>query len=536
MNAFAHIRYAARSDVGRRRPNNEDAFGAFPESGLFCVSDGMGGGDDGEVASVAVVGAVEGFCKAHPQLPGRAYRIDDVASDICARLNETSAWICARSHDKHLKPSGATFVGVCFDASNPSEAMVLHAGDSRLYRMRGRSLKQITKDHSAAELIGARNENEMNPKFRGMILRAVGVQPTVELERTPMEVREGDRILICSDGLSKMVDESAIASLLRDATDLEKGADALIDAANAAGGADNVTAVIVDVGALPCALPAVPLCGRSESETEDDDSGDSPTASDDSSASFDDSSASFCDSSSGSVFAPAQDTADEDSTTRTRDTAIFTSAAIARRRLLKAAAIVAALLAFAAIACALAVFLQRRDAERKSMEARRHDEVARAAEEAGRRAAAVKAEERMRSAEEVRNVSDAKTSGDFASAAISQIGEEPVKAIYASFGALRDDEGGEAARDKLAADVTRDVQEIVRRLCDSVAREMPIIEADLLSPENDAARREGLRERQKRYKEFLAAAAVFSAGNPDDAGTQSRCAEMIRKVPEWFRR
>ena len=253
MTLFPHLKYAGRTDIGRKRKNNEDALGLFPGSGIFCVSDGMGGGDDGEVASAATVKSVEDFCLANPLPVPQTYAIDDLVDGIGKALGEACGWIYRRTQEKNLKGCGATFVGVCLDASNPSVAVALHAGDSRLYRIRGRGIQQITKDHSAAELIGAKNDNDVNPMFRGMILRAVGVQPTVEVERTQLPLKPGDRILICSDGLSRMVSDKKILSIIRANTDPDGAVDALIAAANDGGGIDNITAVLVDVGEFPAA-------------------------------------------------------------------------------------------------------------------------------------------------------------------------------------------------------------------------------------------------------------------------------------------
>ena len=259
MDAFPHVSYAAKSDIGRKRKNNEDSFGVFPSLGIFCVADGMGGGDDGEVASAETVRAVETFVSAHP-LPVKAtFPIGALVAGIRGAVNVASAWIADRAARKHLKGCGSTFVGVCFDAANPAEAMALHAGDSRLYRIRGRTIRQITKDHSAAELIGAKDEREINPMFRGMILRAVGIQPTVDVESTPLPLKEGDRILICSDGLCRMVPDKKILSVVREHAALNEAVDALIATANAAGGVDNITVELLQVGRLPSPLPTVEM-------------------------------------------------------------------------------------------------------------------------------------------------------------------------------------------------------------------------------------------------------------------------------------
>jgi protein phosphatase len=259
MSHFPHIKYAGLSDVGRKRKNNEDSYGLFPEIGVFCVADGMGGGDDGEVASAATVRAIEMFAKANPLQSKVGYSKESMIAGLRGAVNSASSWILKRAQEKGLKGCGSTFVGVLIDPCSPDTPIALHAGDSRLYRIRGRSIQQITKDHSAAELIGAKDENEINPMFRGMILRAVGIQKSVEVDATPFQVKQGDRILICSDGLSKMISDKQIASIVKESDTVEAAVKELVSAANEAGGFDNVTAVLVEVGKLPPALPTVEL-------------------------------------------------------------------------------------------------------------------------------------------------------------------------------------------------------------------------------------------------------------------------------------
>ncbi len=259
MGTFSHIAFSAKSDIGRKRKNNEDAFGTFPSLGVYCVADGMGGGDDGEIASAAAVGAVEKFVKAHPLPATAAYPVQSIVAGVRSAVNGASKWIFDRAKIRNLKGCGSTFVCLCLDPARPDEAIALHAGDSRLYRIRGRGIQQITKDHSAAELIGARNESELNPMFRGMILRAVGIQPSVEIDATPLPLKEGDSIVICSDGLCRMVPDKKIASIVRDNETPDAAVAALIAAANEAGGIDNVTVVLVKVGKLPPPLPTVDM-------------------------------------------------------------------------------------------------------------------------------------------------------------------------------------------------------------------------------------------------------------------------------------
>lgn len=259
MSHFPHISFAALTDVGKRRSNNEDSYGVYPEIGVFCVADGMGGGDDGEVASSATVKAIEQFAHSSPFPKMATYPIESIVAGLRNSVNSASRWIYQRAQEKNLKGCGSTFVGISFDASKPSEAKILHAGDSRLYLIRGRSIFQKTKDHSAAELIGAKNEDEINPMFRGMILRAVGIQEKVELDCTSLPLKSNDKILICSDGLTKMLSDKKIYSLMKDSNDENEAVKNLINAANEAGGYDNITAIVINIGELPKALPVVEM-------------------------------------------------------------------------------------------------------------------------------------------------------------------------------------------------------------------------------------------------------------------------------------
>ena len=256
---FSHIVCAAKTDVGLKRSNNEDAFGTFPEAGVFCVADGMGGGDDGEIASAAVVKAIGDAVARCPPAEEGGYAGEDVVSVLRDGLSGASDWIYRRAVEKRLNGCGSTFVGVVFDATAPAKATAVHAGDSRLYRIRGKKIVQITRDHSAAELLGEKDERKLNPVFRSMVMNAVGVKPKVDAELTPFEVATGDRVLLCSDGLSRMVPDKKIASVSSAHAEPEDAVNALIDAALKAGGVDNVTVVLLQVGELPPQAPVLQL-------------------------------------------------------------------------------------------------------------------------------------------------------------------------------------------------------------------------------------------------------------------------------------
>lgn len=290
MNHFGHLSFAMRSEVGLKRSNNEDSYGSFPAHGFWCVADGMGGGDDGEIASAAVVRELERFFDANPMPQDGAYAGTSVADAVDDAVNTASEWIFRRSQERKRRGCGSTFVGVVFDATRPKEAIALHAGDSRLYRIRGKDIKQITKDHSAAELVGVKRESDLNPMFRGMILRAVGIQAEVSVQRTSFHVKKDDVVLICSDGLSRMVPDKRIVEIVNAGGGVpSRMVDGLIKAAYDAGAVDNVTVEVIRVGELPPPAASVTFvsdgglsdaAGKSSDTSETEDADDSPSTQD----------------------------------------------------------------------------------------------------------------------------------------------------------------------------------------------------------------------------------------------------------------
>jgi protein phosphatase len=254
---YSHLSSFALTDVGRKRKNNEDAYQMFPEYGVFIVADGMGGAEDGEVASQAIVDELSKTLKTFD--PAQPLTCQAMQAWICHAVNEASAWILKRSNDRNKSGTGSTFVGVCFDPEHPDRAVALHAGDSRVYRVRGGDIQQVTRDHSLANAAGITDERELNPKFRGVILRAVGLAVTTEVEATPFDLVEGDTVIVCSDGLSKMIEDAAIAKIIQEEPKIEEAVRQLVAAALKHGGKDNVTVVAVKVGPLPEPIPVTDL-------------------------------------------------------------------------------------------------------------------------------------------------------------------------------------------------------------------------------------------------------------------------------------
>lgn len=257
MYRFRHLCYSAKTDPGLVRENNEDAFGAFPSAGIFCVADGMGGGDDGEYASSEVVSAVSDFCGRLEFSEDRGYPASVLVSGVASAINTASARIFRHAKEKNAKLCGSTFVGMIFDRTAPETAVAVHAGDSRLYQYRDGVLSRLTRDHSVAEIVGANDESEIDVKFRGMIVRAVGTQDEVDLERNVVEVHSGDRFLLCSDGLTRMVSDARLSEILAGGRPAESTVEEFVEAARLGGGLDNITVVLVDVGPLPSPLTAI---------------------------------------------------------------------------------------------------------------------------------------------------------------------------------------------------------------------------------------------------------------------------------------
>jgi serine/threonine protein phosphatase PrpC len=229
--------HAARTDVGLEREGNEDAFLVRPP--LFVVADGMGGAQAGDVASRTLV-----------EVFGEAAETAELPDALEATVQEANARIHRMAvDDPSLKGMGCTATA-CYVAGG--RLTTAHVGDSRLYRLRDGSFEQLTEDHS---LVGGLvrlgqltpEEAEVHPQ-RSVILRAVGVEATVEVDLLHHELETGDVYLACSDGLTGMVRDEVIAETLEAFPSLAVAAEMLVELANAAGGRDNITVVLFRVG------------------------------------------------------------------------------------------------------------------------------------------------------------------------------------------------------------------------------------------------------------------------------------------------
>lgn len=234
-------RAAGVTDTGRRRLRNEDAFICEPP--LFAVADGMGGARAGEIAAGLAAAALE---EADAKTRG--------ARGVEALIVEANRRIWERAvEDPATAGMGTTVTAALVDAAAGTVA-IGHVGDSRAYRLRNGVLEQLTTDHSlVAELVESGiltpEEAEHHPQ-RSAITRALGTEPSVEVDAFTVDARPGDVFLICSDGLSAMVDDEEVASVVEGAErDVARAAEALVAVANAHGGEDNVTVVLFDMAA-----------------------------------------------------------------------------------------------------------------------------------------------------------------------------------------------------------------------------------------------------------------------------------------------
>lgn len=237
------------TDTGRTRTNNEDSIALDEECGLAVLADGMGGYNAGEVASSMATTFVKTELGRWLREASAGATEADVrrAMDICVD-NANRAIFDAASSNPQYAGMGTTLVVASF---REGRLLVGHVGDSRAYRMRGGRLMQVTRDHSLLqEQIDAGMITQEQAAFssnKNLVTRAVGVEDTVLLELHMHEVLADDLYLMCSDGLSDMLDDEAIAQLLDTNHSLQDIGDALVDAANEAGGKDNIAVILVRV-------------------------------------------------------------------------------------------------------------------------------------------------------------------------------------------------------------------------------------------------------------------------------------------------
>ena len=257
-------RFHARTDVGLKRRHNEDALIALDDIGLFVVADGVGGRKAGELASALTIETFQNHAGVFAELlerfgrePTSANRnlilqsLLDTAQASSRRVFETGA---QTGHEGMTTTLVAALCG-------GGVAFIVHVGDSRAYLLRDGALRQLTEDHSLVNELKAQG-NPVEPtgtslRYKNVITRAIGLYPSVQADTLAVELLDGDRILLCSDGLTDMVSETRLLRHMR-APDTTRACESLVDEALAQGGKDNISVVVIEPDATlePAAVSA----------------------------------------------------------------------------------------------------------------------------------------------------------------------------------------------------------------------------------------------------------------------------------------
>lgn len=238
--ALILVTAVGRTDPGRRRKHNEDAYLVMEDQAVFAIADGMGGYAAGEVASQLAVDVLSEAFKtntftgtADPNTPRRG-------DELVRAIQMTNEAILTQARANEAQSGMGTTVVSCRFSPNKQRVYLAHVGDSRCYRVRGDEIKQLTQDHT----LGAVG---ITGPAASKLSRAVGIQDTVEVDLSVDAPHVGDYFLLCSDGLSKMVPEPMIRDIVRESPDLAAAVEKLVTTANDRGGRDNVTVILIHV-------------------------------------------------------------------------------------------------------------------------------------------------------------------------------------------------------------------------------------------------------------------------------------------------
>jgi serine/threonine protein phosphatase PrpC len=248
------ILYEALTDVGRKRKGNEDSLYVNPEQNLFVVADGMGGHAAGEIASRVAVDSINEFVclTSGDEEITWPFGLDETISYDGNRLKTAIRYanrkvLEATKERADYEGMATTIVAVLVDGQ---EANLAHVGDSRVYLLRDGEISQLTADHSWVNeqvLSGVISADQARSHpLRNVVTRALGGKPDLQVDMTVHKLLPGDHLLLCSDGLTTMLHDDDIARIVKDAGgDVKKAARELVDAANAKGGEDNITVLLL---------------------------------------------------------------------------------------------------------------------------------------------------------------------------------------------------------------------------------------------------------------------------------------------------
>jgi PPM family protein phosphatase len=247
-----HLDVAACTDKGRVRPINEDSYRISLDQNLFVLSDGMGGAAKGEVASAMAVEAVfrslrENDAADLPQVPASYSESSNGTSSLVRAIETANLEIHEHGRrDPECRGMGSTIVAVRICGTRLSLA---HVGDSRAYLLRADALQQLTSDHSlVAEQVRhglmSRQQAAVS-ELQSVLTRALGSDESVTVDADEIELFLGDSLLLCSDGLTRMVPENEIAAILTQIPSVRIAAERLVSRANECGGEDNITVIVI---------------------------------------------------------------------------------------------------------------------------------------------------------------------------------------------------------------------------------------------------------------------------------------------------
>ena len=238
------------SDKGLARTHNEDSFFADKDLGLFVVADGMGGHSAGEVASRMAVEALSGYIRkscvrGEPRIGSSDLGRSNASNRLVSGIRFANQVVCeAAKNNRSWKGMGTTIVAALADGNRMS---IAHAGDSRAYLVRSGTIFQLTDDHSVvAELVrkGLMSKEEAEGSgIRNVITRALGSDEALDVDVTEIDIMDGDRLLLCSDGLSTTVADDEVLMIIASDNAPESACTRLVDEANNNGGTDNITVV-----------------------------------------------------------------------------------------------------------------------------------------------------------------------------------------------------------------------------------------------------------------------------------------------------
>jgi protein phosphatase len=247
---------AGISDVGLQRDHNEDCFAILGEQGLYIVADGMGGHRAGDVASRLATDSIVDFFRS---AVGEDFtwpfhfdsRLSDEENRLLTGIRLANRQIIERStRSRECHGMGTTVVGALFNEKN-GKMYIGHVGDSRAYRLRDGQIEQMTRDHSLVndylQAMPELTEEQRSELPKNVITRALGMQEHVVVDLQGDDARLGDVYVLCSDGLSGMIDDSEIRDVVAGTVDLDEACRRLVALANEHGGEDNITALVVRI-------------------------------------------------------------------------------------------------------------------------------------------------------------------------------------------------------------------------------------------------------------------------------------------------